>query len=80
MFRQGAAAAGAVPAVLADRRGGDWGRQWSGVGESPLRDAEVLEMLASTLLDELGVRGWRLELNSIGSDSADRVRYDMARR
>ena len=29
--------------------------------ESPLRDAEVLEMLA-TLLDELGITGWALEL------------------
>src|ERR1700737_1590041 len=34
--------------------------------ESPLRDAEVLEMLA-TLLDELGISGWQLELNSVGS-------------
>ena len=41
--------------------------------ESPVRDAEVLEMLAS-LLDELGVRGWRLSLNSVGS-STDRPRY-----
>jgi len=41
--------------------------------ESPIRDAEVLEMLA-TLLDELGVKGWRLELNSVGS-STDRPRY-----
>jgi histidyl-tRNA synthetase len=41
--------------------------------ESPLRDAEVLEMLAS-LLDELGVQGWRLALNSVGS-STDRPRY-----
>jgi histidyl-tRNA synthetase len=41
--------------------------------ESPLRDAEVLEMLA-TLLDELGVKGWRLELNSVGS-ATDRPRY-----
>jgi histidyl-tRNA synthetase len=41
--------------------------------ESPLRDAEVLEMLA-TLLDELGIQGWRLELNSVGS-STDRPRY-----
>ena len=41
--------------------------------ESPVRDAEVLEMLAS-LLDELGVRGWRLALNSVGS-STDRPRY-----
>jgi histidyl-tRNA synthetase len=41
--------------------------------ESPLRDAEVLEMLA-TLLDELGIQGWRLELNSVGS-AEDRKRY-----
>ncbi len=41
--------------------------------ESPVRDAEVLEMLAS-LLDELGVKGWRLALNSVGSAS-DRPRY-----
>src|SRR5271155_5303330 len=39
------------------------GPPWSGA-ESALRDAEVLEMLA-TLLDELGVRGWRLALNSV---------------
>ena len=42
--------------------------------ESPLRDAEVLEMLA-TLLDELGIAGWKLELNSVGS-AADRARYN----
>jgi len=42
--------------------------------ESPLRDAEVLEMLAS-LLDELGITGWKLELNSVGSAS-DRARYN----
>jgi histidyl-tRNA synthetase len=42
--------------------------------ESPLRDAEVLEMLA-TLLDELHIEGWTLELNSVGS-SADRERYN----
>jgi histidyl-tRNA synthetase len=56
--------------------------------ESALRDAEVLEMLA-TLLDELGIpraaegdeetganggTGWRLALNSVGS-STDRPRY-----
>jgi histidyl-tRNA synthetase len=41
--------------------------------ESPVRDAEVLEMLAS-LLDELGVRGWKLEVNSVGS-ATDRPRY-----
>src|SRR5580700_4459270 len=42
--------------------------------ESPLRDAEVLEMLA-TLLDELAITGWALELNSVGS-AADRARYN----
>jgi histidyl-tRNA synthetase len=42
--------------------------------ESPLRDAEVLEMLA-TLLDQLGISGWTLELNSVGS-KADRARYN----
>jgi len=42
--------------------------------ESPLRDAELLEMLA-TLLDELGVRNWQLQVNSVGS-SEDRKRYD----
>ena len=42
--------------------------------ESPLRDAEVLEMLA-TLLDELGIAGWKLEINSVGSQ-ADRARYN----
>ncbi|HEY9126991.1 MAG TPA: histidine--tRNA ligase [Acidobacteriaceae bacterium] len=41
--------------------------------ESPLRDAEVLEMLA-TLLDELGIGGWVLKLNSVGSAN-DRPRY-----
>ncbi len=42
--------------------------------ESPLRDAEVLEMLA-TLLDDLGIAGWKLEINSVGS-LADRARYN----
>jgi histidyl-tRNA synthetase len=42
--------------------------------ESPLRDAEVLEMLA-TLLDEMGITGWTLEINSVGS-LADRARYN----
>ncbi len=42
--------------------------------ESPLRDAEILEMLA-TLLDELGISGWKLEINSVGS-AADRARYN----
>jgi histidyl-tRNA synthetase len=46
--------------------------------ESPLRDAEALEMLA-TLLDELGVRGWQLAINSVGS-AEDRKRYTAALR
>jgi histidyl-tRNA synthetase len=39
--------------------------------ESPARDAELLEMLA-TLLDRLGIKDWNLQLNSVGS-SSDRV-------
>lgn len=46
--------------------------------ESPLRDAELLEMLAS-YLDELGVRNWRLDLNSVGN-AEDRARYNAALR
>jgi len=46
--------------------------------ESPARDAEILEMLA-TLLDRLGVTGWTLQLNSIGCP-ADRGRYNQALR
>jgi histidyl-tRNA synthetase len=46
--------------------------------ESPLRDAEVLEMLAS-FLDELGISGWTLVLNSVGC-STDRPRYVAALR
>ncbi|MGB8030351.1 MAG: histidine--tRNA ligase [Terracidiphilus sp.] len=42
--------------------------------ESPLRDAEVLEMLVR-LLEELGIAGWTLELNSVGS-AADRAKYN----
>jgi histidyl-tRNA synthetase len=53
------------------------GPAWSGA-DSALRDAEVLEML-STFLTELGVKGWRLELNSVGS-STDRPRYIAALR
>jgi histidyl-tRNA synthetase len=41
--------------------------------ESPLRDAEVLEMLA-TLLNELGITGWHLLINSVGTPQ-DRPRY-----
>src|SRR6201995_5980782 len=46
--------------------------------ESPARDAELLEMLA-TLLDGLGIKGWTLELNSIGCPS-DRAAYNEALR
>ncbi len=46
--------------------------------ESPLRDAEVLEMLA-TFLDELKISGWALQMNSVGS-TADRPRYVQALR
>ena len=46
--------------------------------ESPLRDAEVLEMLAA-FLEELGITGWTLELNSVGS-ATDRPRYVRALR
>ncbi len=46
--------------------------------ESPLRDAEVLEMLA-TLLDEVGLSGWSLQLNSVGC-AEDRARYNQALR
>ncbi|MGO9518261.1 MAG: histidine--tRNA ligase, partial [Candidatus Korobacteraceae bacterium] len=46
--------------------------------ESPARDAELLEMLA-TLLDEVGLRGWQLQLNSVGC-AADRARYNTALR
>jgi histidyl-tRNA synthetase len=53
------------------------GPPWSG-SDSALRDAEVLEMLA-TLLDELGIKGWRLALNSVGS-AEDRKRYSDALR
>jgi len=46
--------------------------------ESPLRDAEVLEMLA-TLLDRLGIKNWTLELNSVGCAN-DRAAYNEALR
>jgi len=46
--------------------------------ESPARDAEVLEMLA-TLLDRLGIKSWNLELNSVGCP-ADRARFNEALR
>ena len=53
------------------------GPPWSGA-DSALRDAEVLEML-STFLNELGIKGWRLEVNSVGS-SSDRPHYIAALR
>jgi histidyl-tRNA synthetase len=42
--------------------------------DSPARDAELLEMLA-TLLDRLGIANWTLQLNSVGCP-ADRERYN----
>jgi histidyl-tRNA synthetase len=46
--------------------------------DSPARDAEVLEMLA-TLLDRLGITDWHLELNSVGC-SNDRAKFNEALR
>jgi histidyl-tRNA synthetase len=46
--------------------------------ESPARDAEVLELLA-TLLDRLGIKDWTLELNSVGC-TGDRAAYNEALR
>jgi len=46
--------------------------------DSPVRDAEVLEMLA-TLLDRLAIKDWNLELNSVGCAN-DRVAFNEALR
>jgi histidyl-tRNA synthetase len=46
--------------------------------ESPARDAEVIEMLA-TLLDRVGIADWTLQLNSVGC-SNDRAVYNEALR
>jgi histidyl-tRNA synthetase len=46
--------------------------------ESPARDAEILEMLA-TLLGRLGITGWTLELNSVGCAN-DRAAFNQALR
>jgi histidyl-tRNA synthetase len=46
--------------------------------ESPARDAEILELLA-TLLDRLGIENWTLELNSVGCAN-DRAAYNEALR
>ena len=46
--------------------------------ESPARDAEILEMLA-TLLDRLGITDWNLQLNSVGCPN-DREKFNEALR
>jgi histidyl-tRNA synthetase len=46
--------------------------------ESPARDAEILELLA-TLLDRLGITDWNLELNSVGCAN-DRAKFNEALR
>lgn len=44
--------------------------------QSPARDAEILELLA-TLLDRVGITDWTLELNSVGCP-ADRAKFNEA--
>ncbi|HUO15965.1 MAG TPA: histidine--tRNA ligase [Verrucomicrobiae bacterium] len=46
--------------------------------DSPARDAEILEMLA-TLLDRLGITDWHLQLNSVGCPN-DRAKFNEALR
>ncbi len=46
--------------------------------ESPARYAEILDLLA-TLRDRLGIKGWNLELNSVGCPN-DRAAYNEALR
>ena len=46
--------------------------------ESPARDAEILELLA-TLLDRVGITEWTLELNSVGCPN-DRAKFNEALR
>jgi histidyl-tRNA synthetase len=46
--------------------------------ESPARDAEVIELLA-TFLDRIGIAGWTLELNSVGC-AKDRPLFNEALR
>jgi histidyl-tRNA synthetase len=46
--------------------------------ESPARDAEVIELLA-TFLDRVGIAGWTLELNSVGC-AKDRPLFNEALR
>jgi histidyl-tRNA synthetase len=50
----------------------------SACSDSPARDAELLELLA-TLLNRLGIKGWTLHLNSIGCAN-DRAAYNEALR
>src|SRR5271166_312010 len=46
--------------------------------QSPARDVEILELLA-TLLDRLGIENWTLQLNSVGCPN-DRIAYNEALR
>lgn len=46
--------------------------------DSPARDAEILDMLA-TLLDRFGITDWNLELNSVGCPN-DRAKFNEALR
>src|SRR5437868_3543607 len=46
--------------------------------ESPVRDAEVLDMLVA-LLDRVGIQNWTLQLNSVGCAN-DRPKYNQALR
>jgi len=46
--------------------------------QSPARDAEILELLA-TLLERVGITNWTLELNSVGCP-ADRAKFNEALR
>lgn len=46
--------------------------------ESPARDAEIIEMLA-TLLKRIGIKEWSLQLNSVGCAN-DRAKYNDALR
>jgi histidyl-tRNA synthetase len=46
--------------------------------ESPARDAEVIELIA-TLLGKLGIKGWNLQLNSVGCPD-DRAKFNEALR
>src|SRR3954464_16039349 len=46
--------------------------------ESPARDAEIIEMLA-TLLDRVAIKNWDLQLNSVGCAN-DRARFNEALR